>query len=149
MKLNPFKMIDPTTQKMLLGGLVGSLSYYADLVLAEQAFYPAMLKGRVMPQLPRNDEILTSVVPPVAMYFIGKKKPKIADMAKGTILYSMPHLMQRIVVNAVKPAATAAAFRFTPSPIRVMQTTPTNSRIYPPSTPAAPTVVSAGTGKYR
>jgi len=152
MKLNIFKMIDPKMRKMLLGGLVGSLSYYGDLALSGQTWYPAELKGRVMPQLPRNDEILTSVVPPAVMWFVGKKKPKIADMAKGTILYSGPHLMQRIVVNAVKPVAAASftmnAARFMPTQV-FAQATPTNGRIYPPRVPAAPTVVSTGTGKYR
>lgn len=150
MKLgNPFKMIDKETQKMLLGGLVGSLSYYGDLALSEQSWYPAELKGKVIPQLPRNDELLTSIAPPVAMWLIAKKKPKLKEIAKGTMLYSVPHLMQRIVVNAVKPATTTAAFMFAPSPIQIMQTTPTNNRIYPPSTPAPSTVISASTGKYR
>jgi len=150
MKLNPFKMIDPTMQKMLLGGLVGSLSYYADLVLAEQTFYPAVLKARLAPQLPRNDELLTSIAPPAIMYMLGKKKPKLKEMAKGTILYSVPHLMQRVVANVVKPATVGFAMnaqRFTPT--RVFQNAPTNGRIYPPHTPAPSTVVSASTGKYR
>jgi len=151
MKLNIFKMIDPAMQKMLLGGLVGSLSYYADLVLAEQAFYPAELKARLAPQLPRNDELLTSIAPPAIMYMLAKKKPKLKEMAKGTMLYSGPHLMQRIVVNAVTPVATAG-FRMNGSramPVQVFSQTPTNGRIYPPATPAPSTVISASTGKYR
>ena len=138
-------------KKMLLGGLVGSLSYYGDLAVSDQTWYPAVLKERVMPQLPRNDEILSSVVPPAAMWFIGKKKAKVKEMAKGTILYSVPHLMQRIVVNAVKPATVGFAMnaqRFMPQQV-FAQATPTNGRIYPPRIPAAPTVVSTGTGKYR
>ena len=149
MKLgNPFKMISPTMQKMLLGGLVGSLSYYGDLAVAEQAWYPAELKGRVIPQLPRNDELITSIVPPAVMYFIGKKKPKVKDMAKGTILYSAPHLMQRIVVNAATPTLSAGLTRNNLS--RVFAVAPqANGRIYPPRVPVAPTAVSTGTGKYR
>ena len=155
MKLNIFKMIDPAMQKMLLGGLVGSLSYYADLVLAEQAFYPAALKGRVMPQLPRNDELLTSIAPPAIMYMLAKKKPKLKEMAKGTMLYSGPHLMQRIVVNATKPATVGFrmngfamnAQQFMPT--QVFSQAPTNGKIYPPATPAPSTVISASTGKYR
>jgi len=152
MKLNIFKSIDPQMKKMLLGGLVGSLSYYGDLAVSEQTWYPAELKGRVMPQLPRNDEILSSVVPPAAMWFVGKKKAKVKEMAKGTILYSVPHLMQRIVVNAVKPVATVGfavnTQRFMPTQV-FSQATPTNGRIYPPSTPAPSTVISASAGKYR
>jgi hypothetical protein len=150
MKFNPFKMIDPAMQKMLLGGLVGSLSYYADLVLAEQAFYPAELKARLATMLPRNDELLTSIAPPAIMYMLGKKKPKLKEMAKGTMLYSGPHLMQRIVVNAVTPAATAGlrmnGFSMNaPRPVQVFAQAPTNGRIYPPATSAqAPTM-----GKYR
>ncbi len=152
MKLNIFKMIDPTTQKMLLGGFVGSLSYYADLVLAEQAFYPAELKARLAPQLPRNDELLTSIAPPAIMYMLGKKKPKLKEMAKGTMLYSGPHLMQRIVVNATTPTTVPAGFRMNAPrmmPQQVFSQTPTNGRIYPSATPAPSTVISASAGKYR
>lgn len=147
---NPLKMIDPTMRKMFLGGLVGSLSYYADLVLAEQSFYPAILKDRVMPQLPRNDELLTSIAPPAIMYMLGKKKPKFKEIAKGTILYSGPHLMQRIVVNATNttPTASYAANNFV-MPTQIFQNAQPNGRIYPPRVPAAPTVVSTATGKYR
>jgi len=147
MKFNPFKMIDSTTKKMLLGGLVGSLSYWADMAIADtQVAYPAVLKQRLAPQLPRNDELLTSVAPPAIMYMLGKKKPKIKDMAKGTILYSLPHLMQRIVVNAVTPATVGFAIN---GPTRVFAAvTPANGRIYPPRVPA-PTVVSTAAGKYR
>jgi hypothetical protein len=144
-------MIDPTMQKMLLGGLVGSLSYWADLVVAEQAFYPAALKARLAPQLPRNDELLTSIAPPAVMYMLGKKKPKFKEMAKGTILYSVPHLMQRIVANVVKPTATVGfAMNASRMPQQVFTNVlPTNGKIYPPRTPATPTVVSTGVGKYR
>ena len=146
MKLgNPFKMIDKDTQKMLLGGLVGSLSYYGDLALSEQSWYPAELKGRVIPQLPRNDELLTSVAPPAALWLIAKKKPKLKEMAKGAMLYSGPHLMQRIVVNALKPAGTTVApFTFTmPTPM------PASTKIFPQPTPVYTPTPSASMGKYR
>jgi len=147
---NPLKMIDPTMQKMLLGGLVGSLSYYADLVLAEQAFYPAELKARLAPQLPRNDELLTSIAPPAIMYVIGKKKQKFKEMAKGTMLYSGPHLMQRVIVNATNTVASAAFSMPRNMPIQVFNKAPqTNAKIYPPATPTQSTVISASAGKYR
>jgi hypothetical protein len=150
---NPLNMIDKETQKMLIGGLIGSLSYYGDLALSEQSFYPAALKGRVAPQLPRNDELLTSIAPPAIMYFIGKKKPKFKTMAEGTMLYSVPHLMQRIVVNVAKPASTTAAFaafRISPIPVNGVAVVAAN-KIYPPAEPAqvVNTVESVGAGKYR
>lgn len=149
MKLgNPFKMIDKETQKMLLGGLVGSLSYYGDLALSEQSWYPAELKGRVIPQLPRNDELLTSIAPPVAMWVIAKKKPKLKEMAKGTMLYSAPHLMQRIVVNAAKPASTVA-FMSMPIYAAVAPAPVAMNKIYPSPVPVAPTVTATPVGKYR
>lgn len=150
MKLNPLKMISPETQKLLLGGLVGSLSYWAGMAIADtQTWYPAELKARLVPQLPRNDELLTSIAPPAIMWFVGKKKAKIKALAKGTVLYSLPHLMQRIVVNAVKPTLSWSGFAVN-GPARVFATaTQANSRIYPPRVPVAPTVVSTGTGKYR
>ena len=144
-------MIDPTTKKMLIGGLVGSLSYWADMAIADtQTWYPAELKTRLAPQLPRNDELLTSIAPPAIMWFVGKKKPKVKEMAKGTILYSVPHLMQRIVVNAVKPALSMSAGFAMNGPARSFAVaTQANGRIYPPRIPVAPTVVSTAAGKYR
>jgi len=150
MKFNPLKMISPETQKLLLGGLVGSLSYWADMAIADtQPAYPAVLKQRLAPQLPRNDELLTSIAPPAIMWVAGKKKPKIKALAKGTVLYSLPHLMQRIVVNAAKPALSMSAGFAVNGPARVFAVaTQANGRIYPPRVPA-PTVVSTAAGKYR
>ena len=152
MQLNPLKMISSETKKLLLGGLVGSLSYWADMAIADtQTAYPAQLKQRLAPQLPRNDELLTSIAPPAIMWVAGKKSPKIKALAKGTVLYSLPHLMQRVVVNALNPAVAAGL------PLRVASNntarvfavaTQANGRIYPPRVPA-PTVVSTAAGKYR
>ncbi len=149
MKLgNPFKMIGKETQQMMIGGLVGSLSYYADLAVSTQSWYPNMLKSRVIPQLPRNDELLTSIAPPAAMWFIAKKKPKLKDVAKGTMMYSAPHLMQRVVMNAVKPATASAVFMFTPTFVAVSPAS-SASKIYPPPTPVESSVSASPVGKYR
>ncbi len=144
MKLNPFKMISSTTQKMLLGGLVGSISYYADLALSEQAGYPAELKGKIIPQLPRNDEIITSVAPPAVMWLVSKKKPKLKEIAKGTILYSIPHLVQRVIVNATNPASVSFPAFTMPAP-----TVSTNNKIYPQPILVATPAPVAQIGKYR
>jgi hypothetical protein len=144
MQLNPLKMISSETQKLLLGGLVGSLSYWADMALADtQTAYPAQLKQRLAPQLPRNDELLTSITPVAIMYVVGKKKAKIAELAKGTALYSLPHLMQRVVVNALNPAPVAGL------PLRVASAVP-NSTTYPKRIPVPSQAYPAqAVGKYR
>ena len=139
-------MISKQTQKMLLGGLVGSLTYYADLAISDQSWYPEVLKSRIAPQLPRNDELLTSIAPPVIMYGISKKKPKVADMARGTMMYSAPHLMQRLVVNAVKPSALTVSLKVV-TPLQVSAA----NKIYPQPLPVAPVTLMtpAPVGKYR
>jgi hypothetical protein len=146
MQLNPFKMISSGTQKMLLGGLVGSLVYYADLAIADtQPTYPGQLKARLAPQLPRNDELLTTIAPPVAMYVLGKKSKKLKEIAKGTMLYSVPRLIDRVIVNAVTPVASAGMFslKVVPSPVQV--TAPIQvQKVVPPAA-----VSSVGAGKYR
>lgn len=146
MQLNPFKMISPDTQKMLLGGLVGSLVYYADLAIADtQTAYPAQLKAKLAPQLPRNDELLTTIAPPIAMYVLGKKSKKLKEIAKGTMLYSVPRLIDRVIVNAVTPVSSAA-FGIRVAPARVTVTAPIPVRkVVPP----VATVPSVGAGKYR
>ena len=146
MQLNPFKMISSGTQKMLLGGLVGSLVYYADLAIADtQPAYPAQLKARLAPQLPRNDELLTTIAPPVAMYVLGKKSKKFKEIAKGTMLYSVPRLIDRVIVNAMTPVASAGMFglKVVPSPVQV--TAPIQvQKVMPPAATS-----SVGAGKYR
>lgn len=114
---NPLKMIDGETKKLLLGGLVGSFSYYADLALAEQSWYPSVLKSSVSSKLPRNDELLTSIAPPVIMYVAGKKNKKVAELAKGTMMYSIPHLANRVIVDVAKPATVGASLNMFSAPV--------------------------------
>lgn len=143
MQLNPFKMVSPETQKLLLGGLVGSLAYYADLAIADSVpAYPAQLKARISPQLPRNDELLTTIATPAAMYVLGKKSKKFKEIAKGTMLYSVPRLLDRVIVNAVTPVASTAMFR--------VANVPNAPRPVAISAPARATpTATASLGKYR
>jgi len=141
MNLNPFKMISSEMQKMLLGGLVGSLSYWADRALAETyVSYPAELKAKLAPQLPPNDEILTTVAPPAVMWVLGKKSAKLKEIGKGTILYSVPRLIDRVIVNAMTPTATAGAL-----PLRTV----TQARTVTPISVRTVAPVTPSVGKYR
>lgn len=143
MKLNPFKMISAETQKMLLGGLVGSLVYYADLAIADtQPAYPAQLKARLAPQLPRNDELLTTIATPAVMYMVGKKSRKLKEMAKGTMLYSVPRLIDRVIVNAMTPAsATTGMFTMKVAPTPIVTAPIQVQKVMPQ--------VNVSMGKYR
>ena len=142
MQLNPFKAISKETQQMLLGGLVGSLTYWGDLAIADtQTAYPAVLKQHLATFLPRNDELVTTIAPPAIMWAVSKKSAKMSDVAKGTYLYSPARLIQRVIVNAVSPATAAATFRVAPTqPLRVM-----------PQATVAPAVVAPAPtmGTYR
>ena len=132
---NPFQKINPQTRQMLIGGLVGSLSYYAELALTNtQSWYPDELKGRLNPKLPRNGELISTIAPPAVMLLASKKWPKIKNVAVGTLLYSGPNLMQRLIVNAANPASASLPMQFAvasptvvpaaPIPIRPPASTP-------------------------
>jgi hypothetical protein len=133
MNLNPFKMISSGMQKKLVGGLVGSLTYWADRALADtQTWYPLSLKQKLDPKLPRNDELITTIAPPVIMYALYKKSPsKFKDMAEGTIMYSGPQLLDRVVVNAVGTPAAAMGLRVATSlkPLPIIPTATVTSAI--------------------
>jgi len=150
MKFNPLKMLTPQMKKLLLGGLVGSLTYYGDLAVSDVAGYPAELKAHLAPQLPRNDELLTLVAAPAAMYMLGKKKPKIKELSKGTILYSVPRLVQRVAVNTALSIATPASASRGVGMRVIPSFAPSASKIYPNVAQAnAPSVPSVAVGKYR
>lgn len=107
---NPLSMIGKETQKNLVGGLIGSLTYWTDKAIADSyTGYPTELKAKLIPQLPRNDELLTTIAPPVIMYAIGKKNAKVKEMANGTMLYSVPKLVDRIIVNAMGSSSATAS----------------------------------------
>lgn len=99
---NPLKM-NPIEKRMLLGGLVGSVTYYTNLYAMTYPNYPAQLKDRVEPHMPRNGELIGSVAPP-AVLFVTKKivkntatKEKVGDMTLGATLFSVPNLTRDIV----------------------------------------------------
>lgn len=147
MNLNIFKKISPAFKKQLVGGIIGSLTYWGDRAIADtQTWYPAELKGKLAPQLPRNDELITSIVPPVIMYVVAKKKPaKFRDLAKGTIMYSGPHLMNRIVVSALGAPTASAPFRVVSAYVNQN----VNNKIYPRPMAVQAVAASAPMGKYR
>ncbi len=145
---NPFKMISPTMQKMLLGGVVSSLSYWGTIAISEMAGYPTELKGKIAPQLPRYDEIIASVAPPAAMWVLAKKKPKLKDMSNGAMLYSLPHLIKIVAVNVAQSSTVPQSLQMLnfASPMRVPVAT---SRVFSTSQ-SPPSVTSpAATGGYR
>lgn len=108
MNLNILKL-DPTTKGMLIGGLAGSITFHAEQYLSgTQPAYPAELNQKLEAHLPRNGELVTSVAPPVAMWVLARRSPKLKDMRNGSFFYSIPHLIQRVVVEAAYAEGVAA-----------------------------------------
>ena len=108
MNLNILKL-DPTTKGMLIGGLAGSITFHAERYLSRtQPAYPAELNQKLEPHLPRNGELVTSVAPPVAMWVLARRNPKLKNIRNGSFFYSIPHLIQAVVVNAAYAEGVAA-----------------------------------------
>jgi len=91
-------------RRLLLGGMTGALVRAVHVVGQEGVIpnYPPELKQRLDPHLPPNGEILTLVAPPVVTQvakMVARStdtKEKLSDIGFGTILYSVPRLVQRI-----------------------------------------------------
>ena len=105
---NPLKMlkIGSAEKKMLIGGIASSVVYYGNLyAMNTMPAYPAELKNRLEPHLPRNGEIVGSVVSPATFYVVkkvlkGGEKEKVGDMFLGSALYSIPNFVHDVVVNS-------------------------------------------------
>jgi len=108
MNLNILKL-DSTTKGMLIGSLTGSIAFHAERYLSRtQPAYPAELNQRLEAHLPRNGELVTSVAPPAAMWVLARRSPKLKDIRNGSFFYSIPHLIQRVAVNAAYAEGVAA-----------------------------------------
>ena len=108
MNLNILKL-DSTTKGMLIGGLVGSITFHAERYLSRtQPAYPAELNQKLEPHLPRNGELVSSVAPPAAMWVLARRSPKLTNVRNGSFFYSIPHLIQGVVVNAAYAEGVAA-----------------------------------------
>ena len=98
---------NPVEKRLLLGGLVGSLSYW--LEQAAQAYVPQMpaeLNSRLEEHLPTNGALVASIAPPATLYLVGKvskttaTKEKLSDLTLGSALYCFPSLMNRTICRA-------------------------------------------------
>jgi len=115
---NPLKAIkiSSSDKKALLGGIASSLIYYGNLLAQEQAGYPTELKQQLEPHLPSNGQLIAGLAPPLALYSVVKfgKKQKLRDLAKGSILFSLPNVTARIICQSayVEGAKTVVPARF-------------------------------------
>lgn len=101
MNLNILK-IGTVEKRLLLGGLVGSFSYWAERSARDfLPGYPKELSDKLDPHLMPNGAIVASVAPPAVLY-VAKKvskstttKEKVGDVAFGSVLYCIPHLIEK------------------------------------------------------
>lgn len=143
---NIFK-IGKVEKRLLLGGLVGSLSYWADRSAREfLPGYPTELSDQMDPHLLSNGAIIASVAPPAVLYVakkVSKKagtKEKVGDVAFGSVLYCIPHLIEKTGARVAYAEGVAAR-----PAVRVRTTVPTTYKVstVTPTRAIAPTV-----GKY-
>ena len=113
-------------KRLLLGGLIGSLSYW--LEQAAEAYAPQMppqMKSRLEEHLPTNGALVSSIAPPATLYLVRKvsktraTKEKLSDLGLGTALYCLPHIMNLTVCQTAgvegrkaRPAAIPIPSRY-------------------------------------
>jgi hypothetical protein len=74
------------------------------------------------------------------MWALGKKSAKLKEIGNGTILYSVPRLIDRVIVNAMIPTTTVGALSLK-MVTQNRTATPISVRTVAPVTPSV--------GKYR
>jgi len=119
MKIPIISGLSSVEKRLLIGGLVGSFSYYGVYTTRYLVpNYPPLLKQKLDPHLPENGELLSLVAPPVILKVAPRlakstdTKEKLGDIGFGTMLYSLPSIVRRVGSSAAyqfgvesKPAA--------------------------------------------
>jgi len=98
-------------KQLLLGGIASSLIYYGNFMVRDQPWYPAILKDQLDPHLPPNGDLITAIAPPVALYSVVKygKKKNLEDLADGSILFGVPNIVSRTMVQSLYAEGKAVA----------------------------------------
>jgi hypothetical protein len=139
---------NPVEKRLLLGGFVGSLSYWTEQLA--QIYVPQIpkeLKSRLEEHLPTNGELVIGLAPPAALYLVGKvskstaTKEKLSDLTLGSALYCLPNITHKTVCRVALVEGTKAV------PARL--TAPTPVARYTQTTTPTRTVVAPTVGKYR
>jgi len=133
----------PETQsankKILLGGIASGLIYWGNVLARDQAGYPAEIKRQLDPHIPPYDELIAAAAPPAVLYSIVKfgKKKGLKDIADGSILFGVPTLLARTVVQSMWAEGRAVAppvARFTPASMsKYVPSNSTNRVVMPAS----------------
>lgn len=152
--------ISKETKQTLMGGIAGSLVVYMESAANGLVTgYPQILKDRLVPQIPRNGELLATIAPVGITYAVAKKKTssRVQNVKNGVMMYDLPKLMglfaYRIAYSAGLPAVGAPLRMFTPPQIRpslVTRNTPVSMSagryVLKTSTPQP---MGSGIGRYR
>ena len=103
MKIPIISGLSSVEKRLLIGGLVGSFSYFGEYTASTLIpNYPPELKQKLDPHLPANGELLSLVAPPVILKVAPRlakssdTKEKLSDIGFGTMLYSLPSIVRRV-----------------------------------------------------
>lgn len=154
------------TKETLLGGVAGALTVNMESAAnALVAGYPQIFKDRLVPQIPRNGELLSVITPVGVTWAISKKKhsSRVHNVRNGVMFYDLPKLMDlfvyRIAYSMGLPTQSASmrfngnTIRFSPpivnsKPMVNKYTAPQAGGKYVMKTNSAPQM-TGGIGKYR
>lgn len=155
--------ISKETKETLLGGVAGAVTFSMEsaangLVVG----YPQLLKDRLVPQIPRNGELLATIAPVGITWAIAKKKhsSRVRNVRNGVMFYDLPRLMGLFAYRiAYTMGLPAQGLRFNGNRMQVQVnrrvnpanrafTVPTGSGKYVMKTNSVPQT-GGGIGKYR
>lgn len=166
MKLPKLGLTKEVKQSMMGGALGGTIVGVESGLSWFSTAYPAELKAKLVPQLPRNGALIASLAPAGAAYYIKKKgSAKRENLANGILFFNLPSLVDQIIYNvAYEMGRPVGGLRFAPNNgmrlnIRSrmaggVNTTGFNKTgaglgKYTLKTSSSKTAMSGGIGKYR
>lgn len=88
-------------KQTMMGGAIGGAVVGVESGLSWfSTGYPAELKGKLLPQLPRNGALVASVAPAGVAYYIKKKgSAKREKLANGILFFNIPNLLAQVIYN--------------------------------------------------
>jgi hypothetical protein len=159
--ISKIKSVISNNKSLLLGGIAGGLIYYGNVLAESEPWYPKELNQQLEPHLPKNGDLLAAAAPPAILYSIVKfgKKKELSKIADGSILFGVPTLLARTVVQAAWTEGipktslgarfnNAARYNSAPRPRPTYNNAGTTSKYIPNNSASRPAAYSSGISKY-
>lgn len=100
MKLPKLGLTKEVKQSMMGGAISGAIVGVESGLSWFSSAYPAELKAKIIPQLPRNGALVADLAPAGVAYYLKKKgSAKRENLANGMLFFNLPNLLDQTLYN--------------------------------------------------